>query len=263
LLRNIIPFALAILVTQAVAAEPVTAGHLTLCSAGKSCFCVASGMEDAIAQRVASIRETVRAQKQQGKLIAYLSVPISGTGGGYFPINVQVAQQEKERIEQQLGAQSSWVLNPASTVFSLPSGASGADYMAMWAQVLEGETGLGEDFDAFYFAGPAAYKHYFSLTGSNDAGRLADYYDSHAANDASLRKIARLDFIRYYGVRASVSFSSGSHDEWNIARGINERRRASKDYGISRQLAVLFNGEAVAPSLFESAVAPGNAGECR
>ena len=42
----------------------------------------------------------------------------------------------------------------------------------------------------------------------------------------------------YYALRASVAFSFGSLDEWNIVRAINAARRASKDYGLARQLGV-------------------------
>ena len=37
------------------------------------------------------------------------------------------------------------------------NGASGADFMYMWTEILEGPTGLGEDFDFFYFGGPPTF----------------------------------------------------------------------------------------------------------
>ena len=74
------------------------------------------------------------------------------------------------------------------------------------------------------------------------------------------------DFRNYYGLRASVSFSLGSHDEWNIIRAINEKRRASKDgeggFGVARQIAVLFNGTGIAPGLFDASTQAGDEGKC-
>ena len=76
----------------------------------------------------------------------------------------------------------------------------------------------------------------------------------------------RTDFRNYYGLRASVAFSFGSHDEWNIVRKINERRKEKKDgedsFGIASQIAIMFNGSSVAPALFEAATATGNEGQC-
>jgi len=59
-----------------------------------------------------------------------------------------------------------------------------------------------------------------------------------------------------------VSFSYGSHDEWNIARLLNERRRGSTDFGISNQLSILFDGRATTPGDFEAGDASGNVGRC-
>jgi len=53
------------------------------------------------------------------------------------------------------------------------------------------------------------------------------------ASDAGLKdaveanKIGQGGFRNYYSLRASISFSFGSHDEWNISHLLNERRRAS------------------------------------
>jgi hypothetical protein len=66
----------------------------------------------------------------------------------------------------------------------------------------------------------------------------------------------------YYALRASVAFSFGSLDEWNIVRAINAARRASKDYGLARQLGVFFDGGPAAPGLYETPVAPVTAGAC-
>jgi hypothetical protein len=138
--------------------------------------------------------------------------------------------------------------------------------MLMWTRVLEGDDGLGGNFDFVYFTGPYDFAELFSLDGHADMAKLNAYYDRLAKTDAGIRKVDRADFRNYYGLRASVSFSYGSHDEWNIVRTINEKRRARKDqaggYGVARQIAVLFNGAGVAPGLFETPAVAGNEGKC-
>ena len=62
--------------------------------------------------------------------------------------------------------------------------------------------------------------------------------------------------------RASVAFSYGSHDEWNIAHVLNERRRGANEFGIAGQISILFDGNSVTPSNFEGAVAAGDVGSC-
>ncbi|MFY9828341.1 MAG: hypothetical protein WAU59_10690 [Rhodoplanes sp.] len=61
---------------------------------------------------------------------------------------------------------------------------------------------------------------------------------------------------------ASASFSSGAHDEWNILRILNERRRGADQYGVTNQLPILFDGRALPPGSFEDGVALGYAGRC-
>jgi hypothetical protein len=59
----------------------------------------------------------------------------------------------------------------------------------------------------------------------------------------------------------TVAASRGSHDEWNIVRLINERRRHDEqEFDRARQFAVLFDGQAVAPGPVETVTAPGYLG---
>jgi hypothetical protein len=74
--------------------------------------------------------------------------------------------------------------------------------------------------------------------------------------------LTKSGFRNYYGLRASVAFSYGSHDEWNIARLINDRRRGDADFGIAQQLAVLFDGQPVSPGGYEAPTASGDVGRC-
>lgn len=60
-----------------------------------------------------------------------------------------------------------------------------------------------------------------------------------------------------------MSFSLGSHDEWNIVRAINDKRReADKQAGIVKQLGVFLEGRAVPPGMFEAPIEAGTAGAC-
>ena len=64
------------------------------------------------------------------------------------------------------------------------------------------------------------------MTGQGDLEALEAWLDTNAAADSDLKKSIDQDgvaktkaaFRNYYGLRASVAYSYGSHDEWNIAR---------------------------------------------
>ena len=91
--------------------------------------------------------------------------------------------------------------------------------------------------------------------------------DRRAANDPDFAKAVQggLDkptFRRYYALRASSTVSRGAHDEWNIIRLINDRRRADPRLGTPGQIPILFDGQGVAPPQFESPVSDGYVGRC-
>lgn len=249
-------------------ATPAPAEKVTACTRINICYCVTPAYRDSVAANVARVRQLIADQRAMGKSIGYLSIPISTLGGGYFSVNQEVAAQTKVRIERRFGSASAWVLDPGAEG-NLPGGASGADYMYMWTQILEGRGGYGEDFDFFYFTGPSDFARFFGLTGVGDADRVAAYFDRRLASDGGLKaaveanKISRAGFRNYYALRASVSFSSGSHDEWNISHLLNERRRASDEFGIGNQISILFDGRGVTPGGFEGSIAAGTAGACK
>jgi hypothetical protein len=255
-----------VMVAAAMPIGPARTELLTACSTNAICYCVQSDLKDTIATRVDQIRARIAAQRQEGKAIGYLSIPISTVAGSYFGVNVKAAAFTKERVEERFGVRSVWLLNTAAKEFSLPGTATGADYMIMWTRVLEGADGLGSDFDFIYFAGPTEFANFFLFDGRADMDKLDAYYDGLAKTDPGIKAVSKLDFRNYYGLHASVSFSFGSHDEWNIVHTINEKRRARKDgeggYGLAKQIAVLFNGAGVAPGLFDAATAAGNEGKC-
>ena len=232
------------------------------------CYCVNTDYSDAIKDNVARVRQIIADQKAAGKAVGYLSVPLSPAGGGSFAINTEAAETIVRNATAHLGPRSVWLLNPGAEGGDKMKGASGADYMYMWTQILEGTGGLGEDFNFFYFAGPSDFAGYFKLTGQGDLDALEDWFDKRVASDPAFKKsvddgsVTKAGFRNYYGLRASVAFSYGSHDEWNIARLINGRRRGATDFGIANQLSVLFDGRPVSPGGYENPAASGDVGRC-
>jgi hypothetical protein len=170
----------------------------------------------------------------------------------------------------------------------------GGDYMRMWTKVLveDGADNLGGYFDAFYFIGPSDVFSFFShneslsLTAGIDA-----YFARKFATDAAFRDEysvpnidwgalpqappaadarrswmkKRIDFLRFYGLRASVNFSLGSHDEWAIFRLINAGRRqrsatpGMRDGDVGEQVSGFFDGHQVEPSASEASLSRGYA----
>jgi hypothetical protein len=143
------------------------AANVTACTTLNLCYCINPDNRDAINANIARVRKLIVDQKTQGKAVGYMSVPLSTAGGSYFGVNTDVAAETKKAVEARLGQHSVWMLNPGAEG-NLPPGASGADYMYMWTKILEGRSGLGEDFDFVYFVGPSEFARFFALTGSGD-----------------------------------------------------------------------------------------------
>lgn len=260
--------AAAVLASVALMPAGARATQITACTKLDICYCVNTDYRDAISNNVARVRQLIADNKAAGKAIGYLSVPMSPAGGGWFAINVEAAAKTADSVVARMGARSVWLLNPGVEYGSGMNGASGADYMYMWTQILEGVNGLGEDFNFFYFTGPTDFAGYFKLTGRGDLDALEDWFDKRVASDPAFKQavdagsVTKSGFRNYYGLRASVAFSYGSHDEWNIARLINDRRRGATDFGIANQLSILFDGRPVSPGGYENPAAPGDVGRC-
>ena len=244
-----------------------TAARVTECTALNICYCVEQDLKPAIDANVTKIRKLMAEQKTAGRAIGYLSIPISTVGGSYFGVSSDVAARTKAAVEKRLGTNSAWLLNPGESDFGLPTGANGADYMLQWTRVLEG-TGVGEDFDFVYFAGPSDFASALGLSGEADMEKIDALFDRRYAADEGLRKaveqgkVSKTTFRNYYALRAAISFSYGSHDEWNIVRILNERRRGATKSGIADQIAVWFDGRAAVPGAYEQSIAAGDAGRC-
>ncbi len=59
-------------------------------------------------------------------------------------------------------------------------------------------------------------------------------------------------FLRFYGIRGSVAYSKGAHDEWNIVEALNARRSIGED------IAGYFDGRPIEPGDFFDVVDKGN-----
>jgi len=247
------------------AADPAKSSE---CTRIGICYCVSSEMKPAIEEKITRLRALIAEQRRAGKFVGYLSVPLSPAGGGNFDLNAVVAEKAKQAIEKRFGADFVWVLNPAMQEATLPKGASGADYMLMFTGILEGADGLGQDFDFVYFAGPQDFARVFELVGTSDMAKIDQFFDKRLKSDPEFDKavkggLTKAQFRNYYALKASSAFSRGAHDEWNIVRIINERRRADPKLGIPNQLPVLFDGRSLATADAETVVSEGYVGKCK
>jgi hypothetical protein len=220
--------------------------------------------EPILKEAIGRLREILDEARSQDKLVGFVSIPLSARGGGNRDLNVEISEHIKQRIEKRFGEEHFFALAPGLVESSLPSvdgvHAAGGEYMYMWTEVLAGEKGLGEHFDLVYFSGPTDFATYFGLTGEDDLGRLRAFMLERAAKDSRFAESisspeAKRAFLRYYAMRASVSFSDGSHDEWNVFRRVNERRR--KILGIGEQIPVFFDGRQMPAAVMETPVSEG------
>ena len=268
-MRTASPVCIASLLVATVTASwhvDAIAAKSTECAKVGICYCVNDELKPTIAQRIEKFRGMIAEQRKAGKSIGYLSVPLTATGGGNFDVNMEVSQATKAVIEKRYGADYVWILNPGTLEADLPKG-TGADYMAMWIALLEGPDGMG-DFDFVIFAGPQDFARYFGFDGTNDLGKLDAYFDKRQKSNPGFDKAVqsgsptKAAFRKYYGLRASSTVSRGAHDEWNIFRLINEKRRADPKLGTGNQIPMLFDGRATAPPEAELAVSEGYVGKC-
>ena len=246
--------------------HPAVAQKATECTKIELCYCVNSAVKAAIDKNVAYFREQIAAQKKLGKAIGYMSLPLSSAGGGVYHINAEVAVSVKARVEKRFGPDSVWLLNPSVSESDIPNG-TGADYMLMWTTIFEGKDGMGEDFDFAYFVGPSDFARFFGLDGNGDMKKLEDYFDKRLATDSGLKKsvergLTKQAFRNYYALRASAAISRGAHDEWNILRILNERRRGNDKLGIPNQITPMFDGRGLSPADAEAPTSSGYIGKC-
>ena len=145
----------------------------------------------------------------------------------------------------------------------------------------------GGNFDGFYFLATSDVKSYFLNSNNGDLTSTienyfarkfccdADFRDNYSVEginwgeelDASNQRVSRtsieeklinewkkmrLDFFRFYSLKASVNFSVGSHDEWNIWIRLNQKRieKMDRKTAIGSLIPGFFEGRQVTPSDF-------------
>lgn len=229
-------------------------------------FLVDPAFDSVIAQAIADTRSEVQNLRATSTIVTYISTPLSPRGGGYRPINAEISAFVKRRLEQMYGPRYA-ALSPTEQRRDLPDvdgrPAGGGEYLYMWSLILAGDDGLGRDFDVVYFVGPADVAAYFGL---GDRYRLEQLYqlgNERAQVDAAFRTqvwdspATRDGFVRFYGGRASVAFSLGAHDEWNLFAMVNQNRLKSMDFGLGAQVAMYFDGRAVSPGDMNARALPG------
>ncbi|MEO8751474.1 MAG: hypothetical protein ABI624_02220 [Casimicrobiaceae bacterium] len=260
-------FLSAIACALAIAAGLPTAhaAKVTECTKIGVCYCINDELKATILAKVDRFRQTLAEQRKAGKAVGYLSVPLTSAFGGNFDVNKDVAEAAKSAIEKRYGAEYLYVLNPGTLDADLPKG-TGTDYMLMWTMLLEGPDGIGE-FDVAYFAGPQDFARYFGFDGNNDMAKLDVYFDKRVASNPDFAKavqngLTRQAFRNYYALRASATVSRGAHDEWNIFRVINDKRRKDSKYGTPGQIPIVFDGQGVAPPHGETSLSEGYVGKC-
>src|ERR1700731_847215 len=119
---------------------------VTKCTALDICYCVNPKYLAAIDANVTRVRKIIRDNRAAGLAVGYLSVPLSPAGGGSFEINSEAAAEIAGDVVKRFGP-SAYILNPGAQAGNDMNGGSGADFMYMWTQILEGQAGNGEDFD--------------------------------------------------------------------------------------------------------------------
>jgi hypothetical protein len=268
-------------------------------------------------QQIEVVRSDIRRNRDEDKLIAYLSCPISSRGGGYSATNLEIAAYTAQRVMAHWGTRC-WVLNPGQYQMESAEGvrlmerhldqlrnteaglrtleeamgsperalgvrlndlppAEGGDYMRMWTTVLAGEDGQGRQFDFYYFLAASDVWDFFTLGGGRTVtAGVEEYFARKTAIDhefsayfggsrdvpqageqtpAEELERRRAAFFRFYAVRASIAYSKGSHDEWNIWVHINKQRLTKA--GVGDQLPGYWEGRQIDPAASETPVSKG------
>ncbi len=263
-MRRCVPVVLLILIAASSSSGQERARKATVL---QTIYEVDPRFEKVIADQIARARAELAWHREQKKLIADISTPISSRGGSHEPTNLAIAAAVKKRLEAYYGSKGFYALDPGA--FALPSVAGrkpeGGEYLYMWTEILAGPDGKGTDFDLVYFVGPSDVAMFFGAKRRNpgddsDGGLLGSidrYIDQKAVADEAFRKEVAADperrqaYRRFYALRASAAYSKGAHDEWNLFVRINRKR------GVGNQIACSFDGRALSPAEMETEISPG------
>jgi hypothetical protein len=236
-----------------------------------TCYLVQPEYFDVIGEQIQKIRSDIQHQRQSGRLIGYLSTPLSGKGGGSRAVNIEISRYLKEHLEDQMG-HAIWILDPSAYDLRQVGNlrASSEDYGFLWSNVLAGDDGLGSDFDFVFITGPTDMRSFFQLDATaksaNLIGSLNTWMTKRGEKDPKFESdvladpISRKAFMNYYVFRASSAFSVGAHDEWNLLVTVNSNRRSK--LGIAEQIPIFFDGRQLSAAEMETPVSNGSTTAC-
>lgn len=182
-------------------------------------------------EQIKLLKEDIYRAKVQGRMVIYLSCPISSRGGGYSGTNVEITEFTRMRLLKEWGT-GFWILNPASYQMESKAGsglmhrhalniwgakgekrlndlvknspAADGDYMRMWTKILvEDDESMprknaGYNFDGFYFLGPTDVKSYFLNSDDGDiTSSVNNYFARKYASDADFRDYYTVNGIQW------------------------------------------------------------------
>ena len=157
-------------------------------------------------------------------------------------MNQDVAEETTERIENRFGAASVWILNPG-TEGNLPSDATGAGYLYMWTQILEGRNGLGENFN-FFFRRSVRLCPVLRADWPGDMDKIVVYSDRRLAVDARLegrlnpRELSQLLCVAGASVNAWIAVVRGRASARAVEMKTRQRQRT-----FGSQASIVTQGE--------------------
>lgn len=193
-------------------------------------------------KQIELIQGDIQRANAEGKLIVYLSCPISSRGGGYSITNVDVAKHIERRLLQ-LWGEDFWILNPSQYQLESKAGTGlitkhakdlnidlpdllqfgrpiGGDYMRMWTNVLvknDRQIGIrkveasyintGQYFDAYYFIGPRDVQSFFTSSGETLTAGIQEYFARKFAIDSDFRDYFSIKGIEWEAAPAGKSLS--------------------------------------------------------
>ncbi len=171
------------------------------------------GWRDIFDEQIALLKADVARARADGRIVLYLSCPISSRGGGWSGTNVDIARHVERSVLKRWG-EGFWILNPAQYQLESRAGTGlivghakrlgidldtllaggypgGGDYLRMWTKVLveDGIDNLGRNFDAFYFLGPTDVFSFFTENGSQSmTSGIQNYFARKMDSDIAFRE---------------------------------------------------------------------------
>jgi hypothetical protein len=207
-------------------------------------------------QQIELIQRDILRATAEGKLIVYLSCPISSRGGGYSVTNVDVAKHIERHLLEVWG-EGFWILNPSQYQLESKAGMGlmtkhandlgidlpellqfskpiGGDYMRMWTTVLvKNDTQVGtrhveasyvnsgQYFDAFYFIGPKDAQSFFTDSGETLTAGIQEYFSRKFAIDSDFRDHFSIPGIKWQALLPGEVLSENQkklRNEWENMR---------------------------------------------